>query len=128
MLRDSSIVRTRTQFGHTRDSNGSHYRRPFGGDGDRANWDWNTPSATDRGRVLGLAASRPISHWVIRDATPSPNRANRDLSSLLKRPRFDNGVAYWKRGVSAREKMTTSSPVTVLMSWCMLTTFTPVTS
>ena len=29
---------------------------------------------------------------------------------------------------SAKEKMTTSSPVTVLMSWCILNTFTPATS
>ena len=36
--------------------------------------------------------------------------------------------SYWKRGTSAKEKMTTSSPVTVLMSWCMLNTFTPATS
>src|SRR6202158_5664391 len=36
--------------------------------------------------------------------------------------------SYWKRGASAKEKMTTSSPVTVLMSWCMLNTFTPATS
>ena len=32
------------------------------------------------------------------------------------------------RGDSARVKSKTSSPVTVLMSWCKLTTLTPVTS
>lgn len=31
-------------------------------------------------------------------------------------------------GFSASENNTTSSPVVVLMSWCRLTTFTPVTS
>ena len=33
-----------------------------------------------------------------------------------------------KRGDSARVKTTTSSPVTVLISWCRLTTLVPVTS
>ena len=32
------------------------------------------------------------------------------------------------RGASAKVKSTTSSPVRVLMSWCMLTTLMPVTS
>ena len=35
---------------------------------------------------------------------------------------------YSKRDASAREKMTTSSLVAVLMSWCMLKAFTPVAS
>ena len=37
-------------------------------------------------------------------------------------------LASRKSGDSARVKRTTSSPVTVLMSWCRLSTLTPVTS
>jgi len=46
---------------------------------------------------------------------------------------YDGGLhpqqgALEKRGASVKLKRITSSPVTVLMSWCMLNTFTPTTS
>ncbi len=37
-------------------------------------------------------------------------------------------LGYAKRGDLTKEKMITSSPVTVLMSWCILNAFTPATS
>ena len=57
--------------------------------------------------------------------TISPSWRSRSRSTTQE---FDRFLASRKSGDLARVKSTTSSPVTVLMSWCRLNTLTPVIS
>ena len=71
------------------------------------------------------------------DVAPGADSGNTGRSSNESQPdliRHRTSVGDYldffsrKPGAAARVKSTTSSPVSVLMSWCRLTTFTPVTS
>ena len=78
------------------------------------------------GRILAFALSRvrPLKK-PIKCQHPGCNGPDR---CLIKRSRRYCFFVPRKRGDSDRVKSTTSSPVTVLMSWCRLDTLTPVIS
>ena len=84
----------------------------------------------EKGHTWSLGLNHPTicigSPMDCRQSTPA--RAPNGLPFLGRHTKGYFFFVSRKSGDSARVKTTTSSPVVVLMSWCRLTTFTPVAS